>query len=101
MKILAPLCVMSFCLLVAAVAVPDPVVTAADAKAKLVQEDWPDWRGVRRDGISRQTGLSLDWTAGKPKRLWQRELGTGYSSMTVVGDRLFTMGAEQDAEYVY
>ncbi len=75
--------------------------SAADAEAKVVQEDWPDWRGVRRDGISRQTGLSLDWTTAKPKRLWERDLGIGYSSMTVVGDRLFTMGSEQDAEYVY
>ncbi len=101
MKILTPLCVAVFCLLVATVAVPDPVVTAADSKAKPVQEDWPDWRGPRRDGISRQTGLSLDWTTTKPKRIWQRVLGIGYSSMTVVGDRLFTMGAEETAEYVF
>ena len=101
MKILTPVCVVSFCLLVAAVAVPDPAVTADDSNTKLVQEDWADWRGPRRDGISRQTGLSLDWTTAKPRRVWQRELGVGYSSMSVVGDRLFTMGAEQAAEYIF
>ncbi len=101
MKILTPVCFVSFCLLVVAVSVPDRALTAADSKTKVVQEDWADWRGPRRDGISRQTGLSLDWTTTKPKRLWQRELGIGYSSMTVVGERLFTMGAEETAEYVF
>ena len=101
MKILAPLCVVSVGLLIAVGAVKNPDLAAADSKPKVVQEDWSDWRGPRRDGISRETGLSLDWTTSKPKRIWDRELGIGYSSMTVVGDRLFTMGAEQDVESVF
>ena len=106
MKLFAPLCCISLGLVIAAFSALDPpsttaADTAADPKTKLVQEDWPDWRGPRRDGISRQTGLSLDWSTTKPKRIWQRELGTGYSSMTVVGDRLFTMGSEEAAEYIY
>ena len=102
MKSLVPAGLLALVILAAAAALwPTSATDAADTKAKPVHEDWPDWRGPRRDGISRQTGLSLDWTTRKPKRIWQRELGIGYSSMSVVGDRLFTMGSEQTAEYVY
>ena len=72
MKILAPLCVVSIGLLIAVGAVKNPDLAAADSKPKVVQEDWSDWRGPRRDGISRETGLSLDWTTSKPKRIWDR-----------------------------
>jgi len=99
MKSLVPAGLLALVILAAAALWPTSATDAADTKAKPVQEDWPDWRGPRRDGISRQTGLSLDWTTRKPKRIWQRELGIGYSSMSVVGDRLFTMGSEESAEY--
>ena len=86
------------------VADPQPDSTAAaaaDGKASPIRADWPDWRGPRRDAISRETGLMLDWRTDKPRRVWQRALGIGYSSITVVGDRAYTMGSEGDAEYVY
>ena len=98
MKFLIALSVAALSLLVLCGRSPE---LAADAKVEPVHEDWSDWRGPRRDGISRETGLLVDWRTTKPRRVWQRELGIGYSSMTVVGDRLFTMGAEAEAEYVY
>lgn len=55
--------------------------------------DWPQWRGPNRDGICTETGLLESWPEGGPKLLWEIEgLGLGYSSMTIVKGRLYTMG---------
>jgi outer membrane protein assembly factor BamB len=52
--------------------------------------DWPQWRGPNRDGISKETGLLQEWPAEGPKLLWQQSnLGDGYSTPSVVGDRIF------------
>jgi len=55
--------------------------------------DWPQWRGPQRDGISRETGLLREWPAEGPKLLWQvKDIGHGYSTPAVVGDRLYVLG---------
>ena len=56
-----------------------------------VGEDWRQILGPARDGIVRETGLNLDWKAKPPKILWKVPLGNAYSSVAIVGDRLFTM----------
>ncbi|MCR9201925.1 MAG: PQQ-like beta-propeller repeat protein [Planctomycetaceae bacterium] len=63
--------------------------------------DWPTWRGTQRDGISTESGLLDAWPEGGPEVIWtSSDAGIGYSSFAVVGDRLFTMGADDDSEYV-
>jgi outer membrane protein assembly factor BamB len=52
---------------------------------------WPQFLGPRRDGVSRETGLNLDWDTKKPPVRWKVPLGPGFSSLIVVGDRLYTM----------
>lgn len=55
--------------------------------------DWPQWRGPKRDGLSQETGLLKEWPAGGPKLLWQqKDIGEGYSTPAVVGDRIYVMG---------
>jgi len=64
--------------------------------------DWPQWRGPERTDISKETGLLKSWPEGGPKLLWKYEdAGIGYSGPAIVGDRLYTMGAREDKEYVY
>jgi outer membrane protein assembly factor BamB len=54
--------------------------------------DWPQWRGPQRDGISQETGLLKEWPKDGPKLLWQlKDIGDGYSTPAVVGDRLFVI----------
>jgi outer membrane protein assembly factor BamB len=54
--------------------------------------DWPQWRGPERNGISRETGLLKQWPTGGPKLLWQvNDLGDGYSTPVVVGNRIYLM----------
>jgi len=65
-------------------------VGSADEKAL---GDWPQWRGPNRDGVSTETGLLKSWPEGGPKLLWEiTGLGTGYSSVSISGGRLYTMG---------
>ncbi len=51
---------------------------------------WAQFLGPRRDGISRETGLNTDWTKKKPAVVWKAATGPSFSSVSVVGDRLFT-----------
>jgi hypothetical protein len=51
---------------------------------------WPQLRGPRYDGISEETGLADSWPPEGPPVLWAREIGRGYSALTVAGDRAFT-----------
>jgi len=64
-------------------------------------DDWPQWRGPNRDGLSRETGLLSNWPAGGPPLVWKATgLGAGYSTVTVDGGRIFTLGAARDIEYL-
>lgn len=63
--------------------------------------DWPTWRGLERDGVSSETGLLKEWPENGPKVVWTSDqAGIGYSSFAVVGDRLYTMGADDSTEFL-
>ena len=53
--------------------------------------DWYTWRGPHGNGISDETGWNPQAIA-TPKIIWQQELGVGYSSVSVINDKLYTMG---------
>jgi len=63
-------------------------------------EDWPQWRGSSRDGISKESGILKTWPAAGPKILWRAQLGTGYSSMAISQGRVFTMAGIGVNEFV-
>jgi outer membrane protein assembly factor BamB len=57
--------------------------------------DWPQWRGPNRDGISSEKGLLQRWPQEGPKLVWKAtDLGSGYSTPAVVGDRLYLLANE-------
>jgi outer membrane protein assembly factor BamB len=62
--------------------------------------DWPQWLGPDRDGISKETGLAKSWPKEGPKLVWQAPLEQGYSSMIVVGNRLYTQYQKDEKQYV-
>lgn len=56
--------------------------------------DWPQWQGPDRTRISKETGLWKEWPSGGPRVVWTaNNLGTGYGSMSVAGDRVYLQGA--------
>jgi outer membrane protein assembly factor BamB len=62
--------------------------------------DWPQFRGVNRDGVSAETDLPRSWPAEGPRVVWKRAIGEGYSGISVAGDRLYTMDSDGTTEYV-
>jgi outer membrane protein assembly factor BamB len=53
--------------------------------------DWPIFLGPTRDSKSPEKGILTDWSDGKLKVVWQRELGTSYGVGTVSQGRLFQL----------
>lgn len=65
-------------------------------------EDWPQWHGPKRDNLSKETGLLKEWPKAGPKLLWTyKDAGIGLSGVSIVGNRLYTMGAFNEEEYLY
>ena len=62
--------------------------------------DWPCWRGVHRDGMSRETGWLAKWPKSGPRKLWEARVGVGYSPVSVSGGRAYTMGKVAKRETV-
>jgi len=64
-------------------------------------EDWPQWRGPNRDGVSRETGLLQSWPDGGPRLVFRADgLGAGYSTVSVADGRIHTLGMLSGREWV-
>ncbi len=76
-------------------------LTLVAVPASLLADDWPGWRGPHRDGRSDATGLVSQWPEDGPPLLFRASgLGSGYSSVSLAGERLFTMGDFEDGQHV-
>jgi outer membrane protein assembly factor BamB len=63
--------------------------------------DWPQFRGPNRTDVSEEKNLLKQWPAGGPPLIWKGEqLGEGYSSIAVAGDRIYSMGDKGDSSYL-
>ena len=62
--------------------------------------DWPQWLGPNRTGISSETGLLTTWTKDGPTVVWQKELGEGFSGISVADGRVYTMFSAGEDEFV-
>src|SRR4051812_12404435 len=64
-------------------------------------DDWPQWRGPERTAVSKEKGLLKEWPKDGPKLLWKnKDLGGGYSTPVIIGDRLYMMTSTKDEESV-
>ena len=64
-------------------------------------EDWPQWRGPNRDGVSLETGLRQAWPDGGPPLIFRADgLGAGYSTVAVADGRIHTQGMSSGREWV-
>jgi outer membrane protein assembly factor BamB len=64
-------------------AAPPPIVKTKPA-------EWPGFRGPERNSVIPGVQIATDWTATPPVQLWRRDVGPGWSSFAVRGDRLYT-----------
>jgi outer membrane protein assembly factor BamB len=71
-----------------------PVTIVLAASVIQAAADWPQWQGPDRTRVSKETGLLKEWPTGGPRVIWTAtNLGAGYGSMSVAGDRVFVQGA--------
>lgn len=74
---------------------------AAPGIGAAVAQGWTQFRGPGRNNISGETGLLKDWNQSPPKLLWTaRGLGQGYSSVSLSGNLVYTMGTQGNEEAV-
>lgn len=62
--------------------------------------DWPVFRGPSQNGEVRGIEIPTDWSAAPPELVWRQRIGPGWSSMIVVGGRLFTQEQVGEVEAV-
>jgi len=55
--------------------------------------DWPHWRGPERNGVSSETGWASE---GGREPLWKTSVGLGHSCPSVVDNRLYTLGFDEE-----
>jgi len=73
------------------------VATATVAVAS--DTDWPQFRGAKGDGIALDKDLLENWSETVPRELWRKEIGPGFSGISIVAGRMFTMvGEEKEGE---
>lgn len=64
-------------------------------------DDWPQFRGPDRTGISKETGLLKSWPKDGPPLVWSfKEAGLGFSSCAIVDGALYTLGTRGEDEVV-
>ena len=63
------------------------------------QGDWTQWRGPGRDGSVPGRTKSVNWPSNLTK-VWEREVGGGYSGPLVAGNRIWVHAREGDREVV-
>ena len=61
--------------------------------------EWPQFRGPNRDDHSPDKGLRKEWPKDGPPVVWKATgLGAGFSTVSVAGGRIFTMGDRDTRE---
>ena len=65
-------------------------------------DDWLQWRGPDRAGISTETGLLDEWPPEGPAVNWQIEtLGHGYGTVAVEGEAIYVQGTRDGQSAVF
>ena len=74
---------------------------AATAAEQDPPKSWPNWMGPNRDGVSYETGIRSQWPGDGLAVAWSRDIGIGFSSISIVRNRVFTMGHVDGNEIVW
>ena len=63
--------------------------------------DWPRFLGPHQNGTIRDDQLIEGWMDRGLEVVWSREVGEGYSGLTIADDRVFTLDADGRSEYIF
>src|SRR5207248_2808262 len=65
-------------------------------------DDWPQWRGPERTGVSKETGLLKTWPKDGPPKVWSvKGCGGGYSSVAVASGVIYGTGSKGGKNIVW
>jgi len=73
------------------------VVAAVLLAGAAAAQDWPQWRGPNRDGVITSFREPAAWPKTLTKR-WNVEVGTGYATPIVAGDRVYVFARQGENE---
>src|SRR5467141_760941 len=59
--------------------------------------DWPQWRGPNRDGTVSMLTAPKAWPESMTRK-WKFEVGTGYATPIVVGNRVYAFTRQEENE---
>jgi outer membrane protein assembly factor BamB len=76
-------------------------ILAAAADSSLLAEDWYRFRGPELSGKSAETLWTHQWPAGGPNIAWRGEVGTGFSSISISENRLYTIGNQENVDTIH
>jgi len=62
--------------------------------------DWTEFRGDDRRGEAHGLKIATDWQSHPPKQVWRQRIGPAWSSMLILGNRLFTQEQRGELEAV-
>jgi outer membrane protein assembly factor BamB len=66
-----------------------------------IPNDWPQYRGPNRTGVTQEEKLQSAWAPQGPKLLWTyKGTGVGYAGPSIVGDVLYITGGRENQEYL-
>ena len=57
----------------------------------VVADDWPQWRGPKRDGVWRESGIIQKFDRPQLDINWRAEIGSGYCGPTVANGSVYVM----------
>ena len=75
-------------------------LSAQVATGDSLRQDWPNWRGPNHDGISPEKGFETKWNS-PPLRLWSQDIGSAFSGLSCVADRVYTCGTADKQQMLF
>jgi outer membrane protein assembly factor BamB len=76
-----------------------PLLVCLCSVVDAAAQDWPWWRGARRDGTVSDFVAPAAWPAALTQQ-WRVPVGTGDATPALIGDRLFVFGRLNDSEVI-
>lgn len=67
-----------------------PAIGAADVLEVFSDPEWPGFRGKDRSGRALGPKIDASWEERAPELLWRIDVGPGWGSFAIAGNRLFT-----------
>jgi outer membrane protein assembly factor BamB len=76
------------------------IAIALTSAVQVAPPDWPQFLGPERNGVYSGPPLASVWPAGGPRKVWQKQVGQGFSGPVVAGGRLILFHRTGNEEIV-